>query len=112
MLGGFKKLCKDFDVSGQSGFGGTHGLWLTYDAVHKKTQLPATVWVLEKKYIEKAWFKKDGAGFKKMLEFLRLDPLPSNGVKAGLQIYQSLEDDSSYFVYVTERIAGTLQSFY
>ena len=67
---------------------------------------------MEKKPIEKAWFRKDAAGFKKLLETLRLDALPPSGLKAGPELFEKMEDDSSYMVFVTERIIGSLLSLY
>ncbi|CAL6047627.1 Kinase [Hexamita inflata] len=109
---GFKKLCKDYDVSEQVGFAGTHGLWAIYNAVHKKTNTPATVWVMEKKPIEKLWFKKDQTSLKKLFDYMRMDAMAPSGAKTGLQLYERMEDDSSYYLYVTERVVGSLMSMW
>ncbi|KAH0572904.1 Kinase, SCY1 [Spironucleus salmonicida] len=105
---GFKTRCKDFDVVEQSGVGGTHGIWQTYDALQKKTNAPATVWVLDKKAVEKAWFKKDAQGFKTFMNCMKRDQTPVQPPGMQLKIMQPLEDDSSYMVYVTTRIITTL----
>jgi hypothetical protein len=70
--------------------------------------------VFEKKPVEKAWFKKkdDAALFKKLIEYLKLDALPPSGLKAGVELFERLEEDNSYLVYVTERVVGSLLSLY
>ena len=83
-----------------------------YSAVHRKSQTPATVWVVDKKPIEKLWFKKDAQGYKRFMDYLRVDALPPGQVKIGVEMYEKLEDDSSYYVYVTERVVGSLFSMY
>jgi len=72
------------------------------------------VWVFDKKSVEKAWFKKkdDAPLFKKLIEYLKLDALPPAGLKAGIELFERLEEDSSYMVYVTERVVGSLLSLY
>ncbi|CAL6077384.1 Kinase [Hexamita inflata] len=111
-MSGFKKLCKEYEVGDQVGFAGTHGLWAIYNAAHKTTQQPATVWVLDKKQIEKCWFKKDQGFLKKVLDYLRLDACPSVQVENGLQIMERMEEDATTIVFVSQRVVGSLLSFY
>lgn len=43
---------------------------------------------------------------------MRIESLPPAGVKCGLEMFEKMEEDSSYFVFVSERVVGTLMSFY
>lgn len=87
-------------------------MWQLYNAVYKKTGANATIWVLEKKPIEKEWFKKDPVNFKKFMNYMVQDTKPTGGIVTGLRMYEDKSEDGSYISFATERVIGSLLSLY
>lgn len=104
---------KEWELEKQLGFGGTFGIWHMYSGRNKKTNAFGTVFVIEKKLVEKFVFGKADNLSKQFFNFINKDAaVPGKNAKELLIVLEPLQEENNCLYYVTEPLVGTLSSLY
>lgn len=104
---------KEWELEKQLGFGGTFGIWHMYSGRNKKSNAFGTVFVIEKKLVEKFVFGKADNLSKQFFSFINKDAaVPGKNAKEILIILEQLQEENNCLYYVTEPLVGTLSSLY